>query len=102
MEKVLIEDVDALVIEEKVNQVKELKLIGKYWPKIDGGKIFEYNLATNIIHESKLEENTVFDPTIKAGKKKLNVQGKCAYVEALNLKSACKRLLAGKIIYISH
>ena len=102
MEKVLIEDIDALVIEEKVKDQKELKLIGKYFPMIDGGKIYEYNFGSNIIQEAKTEENTIFDPTIKAGKKKLHTQSKCAYVEALNLKSAIKRFMAGKIIYISH
>lgn len=101
MEKILIEDVDALVIEEKVKEQKELKLIGKYMPRIDGGKIFEYNFGSNIIQEVKLEESSVYDPTVKSGKKKLNTQSKCAYVEALNMKSAIKRLMTGKIIYIS-
>ena len=87
-------------IEVSVNkkQQKEYKLIGSYVPKIDGYRIFEYNLETKVLRPAQFRTSYTY---ILGGtnKKILDANKGCVYIEALNEKNAVKRLLRGDVFF---
>lgn len=86
------------VFTQKKKQQKEYKLLGSYRPKIDGGKIFQFNPQTELVTEAIFRESDKF-VLGKRNNKKLDVVKGCYYVEALNMKNAIKRLKKGKVLF---
>jgi hypothetical protein len=72
-----------------IGEQKEKKHLGKYVPRIDGGKIFEYNPETGYLVEVLRNE---------VSSKKIFTNKGCYYVEALNTKNAIKKLKKGVLI----
>lgn len=72
-----------------IGEEKEIKMLGSYYPKVDGGKIFEYNPKDGIISEVNKSE-------IQG--KKVFTNKDCYYVEAINIKNAIKKLKKGVLI----
>lgn len=81
-------------------QEHEYTLLGKYKPKIDGYRIFEYNPKTKEIKEANLKDNDVF-VIGKENKRRIDIEQGMYYIEALNKKNALKRLLRGDIFFKS-
>ncbi len=91
------EDIEISIVKK---QQQEYKLLGKYSKRIDGGKIWEYNIDTK---ELKLAEFRYSEIYIigSCENKKLDVKKNCIYVEAINRNNAIKHLRNGKFAFIS-
>jgi len=86
------------VIKKKSEQ--EFKKLGSYRPTIDGYKIWEYDMADQILREAEFKESDIY---IIGGDNtpKLYTKPGCIYIEALNIDNAVKRLKKGKFIFKS-
>ena len=82
-------------------QEKEYKLLGRYRPKIDGYKIFEYDIVAQELKEATFITSDTFVLDKGPKNKKLDTKPNCVYVEALNERNAIKRIIKGKIMFKS-
>jgi len=87
---------DQVVAEIKLPITTSYQKVGEIQPTIDGGSIYIFDPKTGILGKAKINEPDAA-PIAGQAKKRLDLQPGCHYVEALNLKNAKKRLLAGKI-----
>ena len=81
-------------------QQQEYRKLGEYTPKIDGYNIFEYDKEAKTILPASFRTNETY-AIGEENRPILDVKKGCAYVEALNIKNAIKRLKRGEIIYSS-
>ena len=87
------------VVNEVVAPKKyDVRHIGSVQRRIDGGKIFVFSFETGSLKEAEFEQPKEFNVS-GANNPKLMLLKNCAYVEALNLKNAKKRLYSGKIMF---
>jgi len=92
----------AVAIVESIKENEEYKYLGSYRMKIDGGKVFRYDIANNKLTPAEYELIDTLDLNKKTtAKHKLSIKPDSVYIEALNLKNAFKRLMKRKIMFIS-
>lgn len=91
---------EGLEINVAVKEEKELKFLGTYRKKINGGKFYRYCKKENKMFQAEYKK----EETYKIGQPnqhKLVVKKDSIYIEALNIKNDIKRLRKGKIIFAS-
>ena len=84
----------AIVAEIKIPD--EYKLIDQFVPRVDGGKIYRMDRITKKITEVFLREVSHVYVLGDNNNPKLDLEPGSNYVEAVNLKNATRKLLAGK------
>ena len=84
---------DTLVQEIKIPY--EYKLVDKFVPKIDGGKIFRYDLITGKVSLVDFRKNEDY---VLGGENRpqLDMEKNSLYVEAINLKNAIRKFKNGR------
>ena len=89
---------DEVVAEIKIPIKRDFRKIGDLRPTIKGGKIFVYHEESRVLGHAKVEAPIDF-VVDGANNPRIEVMPNCAYLEALNLENAIKRLKAGKILF---
>jgi hypothetical protein len=80
------------VLEQLVEkqQKENLQLLGVHVMRIDGGKMWEVDLANNSAVPARYQENDVYD-TKQGGKKQLIIKHGFIYTEAINSQNALRK-----------
>lgn len=91
--------VQEIVIPKKTKYVK----LGSFRPKINGGRIYIYNPEKKILGRALVtttDEVAIGEGNKGISNKRIDIVPGCAYIEAINLKNAKKKLLKGNGNYI--
>lgn len=89
-----------VVQEISIPQKTGTKLLGRYRRRIKNGKIFVYHHASRTLGLAKVDKTETLN-LFEGGNERIDMMADCAYIEAINLENAKRKLLKGNFIFVT-
>jgi hypothetical protein len=87
-----------VVQEIKIPEARQTVYLDTIRRKIKGGKIFVYEPKSRILGVAKIDAAENYKVG-ESNRGKIMLMGGCAYIEALNIKNAKRKLQSGNVLF---